>query len=149
MISRGPEARIFPVLEELGIGVTAYGVLSRGLLSGSKPAGDEDVRAQFPRFSGENFRHNERVVEALKQLAAEQGLTPAQLAIAWVLAKGRRIVPVIGARTRRQLSESLGALRVQLSAAALARIEESISPSAIAGTRYDERQMRMLDSERQ
>ena len=148
-ISRGPEARIFPVLEELGIGVTAYGVLSRGLLSGSKPAGEGDLRAHLPRFSGENSGQNEKIVEELKQIATEQGLTTAQLAIAWVLAKGQRIVAVIGARTRKQLSESLAALRVKLSAAELARIEESIPGSAIAGTRYDARQMRMLDSERQ
>jgi aryl-alcohol dehydrogenase-like predicted oxidoreductase len=149
VISRGPEARIFPVLEELGIGVTAYGVLSRGLLSGSKPAARGDFRAHLPRFSGENFQRNEKVVEDLKGLAAEKGITPAQLAIAWVLAKGRRIVPVIGARTRKQLSESLAAVRVRLSAAELTRIEERITPAAVAGTRYDERQMRMLDSERQ
>ena len=148
VISRGPEARIFPVLEELGIGVTAYGVLSRGLLTGSKPGGGGDIRAHFPRFSGENAGQNEKVVAELKQLAAEKGITPAQLAIAWVLAKGPRIVPVIGARTRAQLSESLAALRVTLSAAELARIEERMPPSAIAGTRYDERQMRILDSER-
>jgi aryl-alcohol dehydrogenase-like predicted oxidoreductase len=85
----------------------------------------------------------------LKQLAAEKALTPAQMAIAWVLAKGRRIVPVIGARTRKQLAESLAALQAKLSAADLARIEEAIPPSAIMGTRYDERQMRVLDSERQ
>ena len=149
VISRGPERAIFPVLEELGIGVTTYGVLSRGLLSGSKPAGGGDIRAHFPRFIGENLRHNETIVEGLKQLAAEKGLTPAQLAIAWVLAKGRRIVPVIGARTRKQLAESFAALKAKLSAAELARLEETIPPLAIAGTRYDERQMRMLDSERQ
>ena len=103
----------------------------------------------MPRFVGENLSHNEKIVEELKQLAAEKGLTAAQLAIAWVLAKGRRIVPVIGARTRKQLAESLAALRVSLSAAELARIEERVPPSAIEGTRYDERQMRMLDSERQ
>jgi aryl-alcohol dehydrogenase-like predicted oxidoreductase len=83
----------------------------------------------------------------LNQLAAERGLKAAQLAIAWVLAKGRRIIPVIGARTRAQLSESLGALRVKLTESELVHIEESIPASAIAGTRYDERQMRMLDSE--
>jgi aryl-alcohol dehydrogenase-like predicted oxidoreductase len=147
VISRGPEARIFPVLEELGIGVTAYGVLSRGLLSASKPAATGDFRAHLPRFSGENIRRNEQVVEGLKQLAAERGVTPVQLAIAWVLAKGRRIVPVIGARTRAQLFESLAAVQVRLSADELARIEERVQPSGIAGTRYDERQMRMLDSE--
>ncbi len=148
VISRGPEARIFPVLEELGIGVTAYGVLSRGLLSGSRPGGRQDIRAHFPRFAGENLRQNEMVVEELRRLAAEKRITPVQLAIAWVLAKGRRIVPVMGARTRRQLDESLAALQVHLSAAELARIEERIAPQAIAGTRYDEGQMRMLDSER-
>ena len=148
VISRGPEARIFPVLEELGIGVTAYGVLSRGLLSGSKPAATGDFRAHLPRFSGENAGQNEKVADELKQLAAEKGVTPVQLAIAWVLAKGRRIVPVIGARTRAQLLESLAAVRVKLSADELARIEERVTPAAVAGTRYDERQMKMLDSER-
>ena len=149
IVSRGPEKAIFPVLEELGIGVTAYGVLSRGLLSGSKPTGGGDIRGYLPRFAGENLSHNEKIVNDLKEVAAEKGLTPAQLAIAWVLAKRRRIVPVIGARTRKQLAESLAALQAKLSAADLARIEEAIPPSAIAGTRYDERQMRMLDSERQ
>jgi aryl-alcohol dehydrogenase-like predicted oxidoreductase len=149
LVSRGPETAILPVLEELGIGVTAYGVLSRGLLSGSKPGAQGDFRAHLPRFTGENIRQNGKVIDRLKQLAAEQGWAPAQLAIAWVLAKGRRIIPVIGARTRAQLSESLGALRVKLTESDLARIEESIPASAIAGTRYDERQMRMLDSERQ
>jgi len=148
IVSRGPEKAIFPVLEELGIGVTAYGVLSRGLLSGSKPTGGGDIRGYLPRFAGENLSHNEKIVNDLKEVAAEKGLTPAQLAIAWVLAKRRRIVPVIGARTRKQLAESLAALQAKLSAADLARIEEAIPPSAVMGTRYDERQMRVLDSER-
>ena len=148
MISRGPEVRIFPVLEELGIGVTAYGILSRGLLTGSRPAGQGDLRAHLPRFTGGNVTQNDKVVEELGQLAAEKGVTPAQLAIAWVLAKGRRIIPVIGARTRKQLSESLAALRVKLSAADLGHIEDSVRPSDIAGTRYDSRQMAMLDSEK-
>jgi len=148
LVSRNPETAIFPVLEELGVGVTAYGVLSRGLLSGSKPAAQGDFRAHLPRFTGENIQQNEKVIHRLKQLAAEAGVKPTQLAIAWVLAKGRYVVPVVGARTRAQLSESLGALRVKLTEADLARIEESIPASAIAGTRYDERQMKMLDSER-
>ncbi len=148
LISRGPEARIFPVLKELGIGVTAYGVLSRGLLGGSKPAAKGDFRAHLPRFTGENLSRNEKVVEQLTQFASEKGLTPAQLAIAWVAAKGSNIVPVIGARTRKQLSESLAAIRVHLSPADLARIEKAIPADAIAGARYDERQMKMLDSER-
>jgi aryl-alcohol dehydrogenase-like predicted oxidoreductase len=146
LISRGPEAEIFPLLAELGIGVTAYGVLSRGLLSGSRPAARGDLRAHLPRFRGENAERNRRLVEELQALAAERGVRPAQLAIAWVLAKGESIVPVIGARTRAQLAESLGALEVELSAADLARIEAALP--AVAGTRYDESQMRMLDSER-
>ena len=148
LVSRGPEAKIFPMLSELGIGVTAYGVLSRGLLSGSKPVGKGDFRAYLPRFSGENRERNQRLVDALQKLAAEMSVRPSQLAIAWVLAKGQNIVPVIGARTRAQLEESLGALRVKLSSVDLARIEDAISPSAVAGTRYDEHQMRVLDSER-
>jgi len=146
LISRGPEAEIFPLLAELGIGVTAYGVLSRGLLSGSRPAARGDLRAHLPRFRGENAERNRRLVDELQSLAAERGVRPVQLAIAWVLAKGESIVPVIGARTRAQLAESLGALEVELSAAELARIEAALP--AVAGTRYDENQMRMLDSER-
>jgi aryl-alcohol dehydrogenase-like predicted oxidoreductase len=148
IISRGPEGSIFPVLEELGIGVTAYGVLSRGLLSGSKPGGRADFRAHLPRFSGKNAAQNGLVTRELANLAAEKGVTAAQLAIAWVLAKARGIIPVIGARTRKQLAESLAALQVKLTADEIARIEGLIPPSAIAGSRYDEGQMRMLDSEK-
>jgi aryl-alcohol dehydrogenase-like predicted oxidoreductase len=148
LISRGPETEIFPLLSELGIGVTAYGVLSRGLLSGSVPAPEGDFRARLPRFSGENLAQNRRLIDTLTQLANEKAVTPSQLAIAWVLAKGRNIVPLIGARTRTQLTESLAALQVQLSPSELVRIEEAIPASAVAGTRYDEHQMKVLDSER-
>jgi aryl-alcohol dehydrogenase-like predicted oxidoreductase len=148
LISRGPETRIFPLLAELGIAATAYGVLSRGLLSGSKPAAKGDFRAHLPRFAGENGAHNQGLVASLRAVAAEKGVRPTQLAIAWVLAKGDFIVPVIGARTRPQLTESLGALQVRLSPADLARIAAAVPASGVAGTRYDERQMRMLDSER-
>lgn len=148
LISRAPEARFFPTLSELGIGLTAYGVLSRGLLAGSAPTGKDDFRSYLPRFSGENRERNQRLVVALRDLAAEKGARPSQLAIAWALAKGESIVPVIGARTRAQLEESLGALAITLSPADVARIEEALPPSAVAGTRYDEHQMRILDSER-
>ena len=148
LISRGPEATIFPVLAELGIGVTAYGVLSRGLLSGSTPTSQGDFRAHLPRFTGENRERNQRLVDALQKLAAEKGVSASQLAIAWVLTKVSTIVPVIGARTRTQLTESLGALRVMLTPAELARIEEAVPAAAVAGSRYDEHQMRILDSER-
>ena len=148
LISRNPETEIFPVLEELGIGVTAYGVLSRGLLSGSAPSGPGDFRSYLPRFRRENLARNQRLVDILTELASEKGVSPSQLAIAWVLAKGDSIVPVVGARKRTQLSESLGAVELQLTADELARIEKAIPVSAVAGTRYDEHQMKMLDSER-
>jgi aryl-alcohol dehydrogenase-like predicted oxidoreductase len=148
VISRGPEDRIFPLLAELGIAVTAYGVLSRGLLTGARPTAPNDFRAHMPRFTGENRERNQRLITALDRLAAARGVRPSQLAIAWVLAKGRSIVPVIGARTRAQLDESLGALAIELSPAELAAIEQAIPASEVAGTRYAAPQMQMLDSER-
>jgi len=147
LVSRSPEARIFPVLEELGIGVTAYGVLSRGLLSGSTPGGPGDLRAHFPRFSAENRARNQGLVDALRKAAAARGVTAPQMAIAWVLARSATIVPVVGARTRSQLAESLGALDVSLSPVEMRRLEEAVPASAVAGARYNEQAMRTLDSE--
>jgi aryl-alcohol dehydrogenase-like predicted oxidoreductase len=148
LISRSPEEKIFPVLDELGIGVTAYGVLSRGLLSGSIPSAPNDMRAHMPRFRSGNLQLNQQLVLKLRELAKARGITGTQLAIAWVLAKGDTIVPVIGARTRRQLDESLRALDVELTPRDVAAIEEAIPRSAVAGNRYDENGMRTLDSER-
>jgi aryl-alcohol dehydrogenase-like predicted oxidoreductase len=148
LVSRGIEAKILPLLRELGIGVTAYAVLSRGLLTSSTVAEKGDLRAHMPRFSPENRAKNQKVVDTLQRLATQRQVQPSQLAIAWVLAKASNIVPVLGARTRRQLEESLGALEIGLSPADLAGLEEAIVPSAVAGSRYDERQMRSLDSER-
>jgi aryl-alcohol dehydrogenase-like predicted oxidoreductase len=142
LISRGPEAKIFPVLRELGISVTAYGVLSRGLLSGSRPKGKGDYRSYLPRFSADQGP----VLAALGQIAADKGITPSQLAIAWVLSRGDDIVPLIGSRTRAQLTESLAALQVSFSPSELAHIESTMPPAI--GSRYQEEQMRRLDSER-
>ena len=147
LISRGPEAAIFPALRELGIGVTAYGVLSRGLLSGSRPVAN-DFRAWLPRFQEANMQRNQPLIDTLAALAAERNATAAQLAIAWVLAQHESIVPVIGARKRTQLQEALGAVTLRLSPGDLARIAAAIPAEAIAGSRYDEHQMRMLDSEK-
>jgi aryl-alcohol dehydrogenase-like predicted oxidoreductase len=147
LISRGPEAAIFPVLAELGIGVTAYGVLSRGLLTGAKP-GPADSRAHMPRFSGENFARNQVLVTALGKLATARGVRPAQLAIAWARAKNPTIVPVMGARTRAQLAESLGALAIELAPSEIAELEAAVPAAAVAGTRYHAAQMEHLDSER-
>jgi aryl-alcohol dehydrogenase-like predicted oxidoreductase len=147
LISRGPESLIFPVLRELGIALTAYGVLSRGLLTGSKPASKSDIRHHFPRFAGENLTRNQGVIEVLRAFAAEKGISPAQSAIAWVLSRGENIIPVMGARTRAQLNESLSALDVKLSAADFKAVEDAVAASEVAGTRYGEPQMKQLDSE--
>jgi aryl-alcohol dehydrogenase-like predicted oxidoreductase len=147
LISRAPEEKIFPLLGELGIGVTAYGVLSRGLLSGSQ-LGQGDFRAWLPRFEGENRARNQRLVEELRRLAADHSVSATQLAIAWALAKGENIVPVIGSRTRPQLREALGALDISLAATEIAALEAALPPDAVAGTRYTANQMLHLDSEK-
>ena len=144
LISRDPETKIFPTLTELGVGVTAYGVLSRGLLAGSRPTGAADARSHFPRFAA----GNSAVIEALARMAKEKGCTATQLAIAWVLAKGEFIVPLIGARRRAQLDEALGALRVKLSGDEIASLEAAIPAGAVVGTRYPPQVMTTLDSER-
>jgi aryl-alcohol dehydrogenase-like predicted oxidoreductase len=144
LISRGPEERIIPALGELGVGLTAYGVLSRGLLAGSKPTGAADFRAHLPRFAGGNAS----VVAALERVAREKGCTPAQLAIAWVLAKGDSIVPLVGARRRSQLTDALGALEVKLTQHDISAIEAAVPASAVVGARYPEPVMAALDSER-
>jgi aryl-alcohol dehydrogenase-like predicted oxidoreductase len=148
LISRSPEAKIFPLLDELGIAVTAYGVLSRGLLSGSSITGSGDMRNRFPRFAADNLARNQQLVMRLKQIAEAWGITPSQLAIAWALAKGDSIIPLMGARTRTQLAESLAALEVKLSPTEIADLEAAIRPEEVAGTRYDEHQMKVLDSEK-
>jgi aryl-alcohol dehydrogenase-like predicted oxidoreductase len=148
LISRGPETKIFPALAELGIGVTAYGVLSRGLLSGSKPTGAGDFRAYLPRFTGDNAAKNQWLVDTLQRLAAARGVTATQLAIAWVRSRGAGIVPVIGARTRAQLDEALGALAITLTPDELAKITDAVPATAVAGSRYADAQMAHLDSER-
>ena len=148
LISRGLEREILPTLRELGIAVTAYGVLSRGLLAGSRPAAKGDFRVNLPRFSGQNFEQNQRVVAAVADIAAERGVSPSQLAIAWVLSRGTDIIPVVGARTRRQLAESLAALDVVLAPEDAARLEQACRAELVAGTRYDAVQMQHLDSER-
>lgn len=154
VVTRAPEDKIFPLLSELGIGVTAYGVLSRGLLAGRTGSGPTDFRAHLPRFTGENLAANQRVVEAFAKLARDKGVTPAQLAIAWVRAKsaGRPatapVLPLIGARTPAQLTDAIDALRVTLTAADVAAIEAVVPATAIAGTRYAGPVMATLDSER-
>ena len=154
LLSRGIEEEILPTCRELGIGVTAYGVLSRGLLSGhwskerAATLAAHDFRASAPRFTGENLERNLALVEALRALAEARDATVAQLAIVWVLSRGSDVVPLVGARTRERLEEALGALDIELSAEDLAQIEEAIPADAAAGERYQSEQMAILDSER-
>ncbi|WP_040813421.1 aldo/keto reductase [Nocardia concava] len=152
LITRGIEAEILPVARELGIGITAYGVLSRGLLSDSMRTGRQfapsDFRAHSPRFQGENFDANLRLVDALAKIAAERDVTVAQLAIAWVLSRGADIVPVIGARKPERWAEAAAAVDIRLTDAELAAIEAAVPADRIAGGRYAPEQMAMLDSER-
>jgi aryl-alcohol dehydrogenase-like predicted oxidoreductase len=152
LLSRGIEAEILPACRELGIGVTAYGVLSRGLLSGhwsrDRAVADGDFRRTAPRFSGENLDRNLALVEALRAIADAKGATVAQVAIGWALSRGPHVVPLVGARRRDRLAEALGALQVELTADDLAQIERAVPPGAAAGDRYHAAQMAVLDSER-
>ncbi|HET6610499.1 MAG TPA: aldo/keto reductase [Kofleriaceae bacterium] len=148
LVSRKPEGAIFPALAELGIGATLYGVLSRGLLGGSKPTAAGDFRAYLPRFSGEHRAHNEDLVTALSRFAKARDMTPAQVAIAWVRGRQPAFLPVIGAKTRAQWQSALEALDRPLSPADLDALEQLIPADAVAGDRYSDDQMKHLDSER-
>ena len=152
LLSRGIEREILPTVRELGIAVTAYGVLSRGLLSGhwSKKSSEtaQDFRSHLPRFTGDNLERNLSLVEAIRTIAEEKNATVAQVAIAWVLSQGDDIIPLIGARRRNRLQEALSAMDVRLADGDIARIEAAVPPDAVAGDRYDAGEMAMLDSDR-
>jgi aryl-alcohol dehydrogenase-like predicted oxidoreductase len=150
LMSRGIEAAILPAMRELGIVATVYGVLSRGLLAGKRTAGmgAGDIRTRMPRWRSENLERNLALVERVATIAREKNATTTQLAMAWVLSRGADIIPLAGARTRAQLDDLLGALNVSLTADDLARIEAAVPAEDVAGARYDEHQMAVLDSER-
>jgi aryl-alcohol dehydrogenase-like predicted oxidoreductase len=136
LISRDIEPEVLPVCRELGIGITAYGVLSRGLLTGSKGRGDGDFRSTYyPRFQGENLSKNERLAAALARVAEKEGMTAAQAAIGWVLSQGEDIIPVIGSRTPERLKEALASPQ-RLTSASLAAIEEAAPLAAVEGERF-------------
>ena len=150
LVSRGLEADILPTARELGIGITAYGVLSRGLISGhwTPGQGTQDFRSHLPRFTGDNLDRNLALVDMLRGIAKAHDATVAQVAIAWALSRGADVVPLVGARRRDRLAESLGALRLTLDQTDLAAIEAAVPADAVAGARYDAMQMSVLDSER-
>jgi pyridoxine 4-dehydrogenase len=150
LISRGIEAAILPAARELGLAITAYGVLSRGLISGHWKKGEtgpSDFRTYLPRFQEGNVEKNLALVEALGNVARARGASVAQVAIAWVVAQGPDIVPLIGARRRDQWSEALGAVHLSLSKDDLAQIENAIPPQAAQGGRYAPQHLAHLDSE--
>lgn len=151
LVARGIESDILKTCRELGIGITAYGVLSRGLISGhwSKDrSAAQDFRQMSPRFQGANLDANLALVDSLRSIAAEVGASPAQVAIAWVAAQGNDIVPLIGARRRDRLAEALDAVDVKLTAAHLAALGKAFPPGAAAGARYPEAQLAHMDSEK-
>ena len=150
LISRGIETEILPTCRALGIGITAYGVLSRGLISGhwSKERVAQDFRSIIPRFQGSNLDTNLILVEKLRAIAQRIGASVAQVAIAWVAAQGEDIVPLVGARRRERLTEALGALDVTLSASDLAALSDAIPADAAAGGRYPDAVLATMDSER-
>jgi len=149
LMSRGIEARILPTVRELGISVTAYGILSRGLLSsGTARLAPGDPRGRFPRFSDENHARNMELLVALEAIADDHGVTAAQLAIAWVASRGDDIIPLIGTKRRDRLAEALQALDLTLSTDDLAAIEAAVPADAVAGDRYEASQVAALDSER-
>jgi aryl-alcohol dehydrogenase-like predicted oxidoreductase len=149
LMSRGIETRILPTVRELGISVTAYGILSRGLLSsGTARLAPGDLRARFPRFSGDNHARNLELLAALEAIADDHGVTAAQLAIAWVAARGDDIIPLIGTKRRDRLAEALHALDLTLSTDDLTAIEAAVPAGAVAGDRYEAAQVAALDSER-
>ena len=149
LMSRGIEAEILPVLRELGISVTAYGILSRGLLNRETARlAEGDLRARFPRFQGGNLERNLELLDALEKIAEQRGVSTAQLAFAWVAAQGEDIIPLIGTKRRTRLAEAIAALDLRLTAEELAAIEAAVPAGQVAGTRYDAPQMGALDSER-
>jgi aryl-alcohol dehydrogenase-like predicted oxidoreductase len=150
LLSRGIEDEILGVCRELGIAITAYGVLSRGLIADSPAdiSAPTDFRAHSPRFQGENLAHNRGLVDRLRPIAGRHGLSVAQLAIAWAAAKGADIVPLVGTRRRSRLAEALAAVAVELDSATIAEIEAAVPAGAAAGERYAPEQLAQLDTER-
>jgi aryl-alcohol dehydrogenase-like predicted oxidoreductase len=148
LASRGPERKIFPALEALGISATLYGIFSRGLLTGSKPRAPGDFRSFLPRFSGDNHAKNVDAAANVRRFAEERGMTPAQLTVAWALAKKPQFVPLVGAKTRQQLADSLGALDKPLAPSDVTALEALVPEETIAGSRYGAEQMAHLDSEK-
>jgi aryl-alcohol dehydrogenase-like predicted oxidoreductase len=152
LVSRSVETDILPTLRELGISLTAYGIYSRGLLTGSVPSSEStsrgDIRAHFPRFQGQNLAKNQQMIGQLQAIARQKGVSVAQLALGWILTKGSEIIPLVGARTRAQLTDAVETLRLSFSPSDIAALESAAPAESVAGERYAAEQMKALDSER-
>lgn len=142
LFTRDVEDEILPVCRELGIGFVSYSPLGRGMLTGTITSAERDLpeadarRVRFPRFDGENLKHNLRLVDRVKQMALEKGVTPGQLALAWLLHQGDDLVPIPGTKRRARLEENLAAADVQLSQEDVTRLAQAIPAGAVAGSRY-------------
>ncbi len=149
LFTRDPEEEVLGTVRELGIGFVAYSPLGRGLLTGAIASPDDlapdDFRRGAPRFSADNFAANRAVVERVRSLAAAKGVTPAQLALAWVLVQGHDIVPIPGTKRRRYLEENVAAVAIELTEEDLASIEAVAPPGVAAGSRYPEAQMERVN----
>ncbi|GAB2661904.1 aldo/keto reductase [Kribbella swartbergensis] len=146
--TRDPETVVLPTLRELGIGFVPFSPLGRGFLTGQLKSPDDfapdDMRRGLPRFSGENFQRNLDLVEKVKELAAAKGVTPGQLALAWLLAQGDDVAPIPGTKRRKYLAENLGAVDVSLTAEDLAALDEAFPPDAVSGQRYTQSGMDLV-----
>lgn len=146
---RNLEERIVPLCRELGIGLVPFSPLGRGFLAGDAKRADEypegDYRRGDPRFQGENFEANLRAARVVRDIAAAHGATPAQIALAWLLAKGDDVVPIPGSKRRAHLEENAGATAIRLGPADIARLDAGLAPEVIAGERYNEKSKRWID----
>ena len=147
--TRDPEEAVLPAVRELGIGFVAYSPLGRGFLAGRFRSADDlgtegDFRSHQPRFQDDNLRRNLELLARLEEIAREKGITPAQLALAWVLHRGADVVPIPGTRQRRYVEENVAAAEIGLSDEELARLDDALPPGATAGPRYAD--MKTIDS---
>ena len=147
--TREPESEVIPMCEELGISFVPFSPLGRGILTAKIKRSDDflkdDMRRELPRFQGKNFQQNLELIKGIAEIAAQKRCTMAQLALAWVLAQGEHLVPIPGTKRRKYLEENIGAINVQIHPEEIEKINEIISPEAVAGQRYADAMMRMVD----
>jgi aryl-alcohol dehydrogenase-like predicted oxidoreductase len=148
--TRDPEDEVLGTLRELGIGLVAYSPLGRGFLTGQirslSDLPEDDWRRTNPRFQEDALRENLQLADRVVELARQRGITPAQLALAWIMAKGEDIVPIPGTKSPQRIEENAAAAQVELSAEEIDELDNAISPNAVRGSRYAEQMMALLDN---